>query len=57
MANVRFYDVTITRGDDPDEFSGIELTVHEEFLLLLTDMALEKGHVVEITKCEDMEAD
>ena len=57
MATTRFYDVNITRGDDPDGLSGIELTVHEEMLILLTDMALEKGHVVEITKCEDMEAD
>lgn len=57
MNRVRFYEVNISRGDDPDGLSGIDLTVHEEMLIALIDMALEKGHVVEITKCEDMEAD
>jgi len=57
MDKVRFYEVTISRKDDPDGLSGIDLSVPEEMLLVLTDMALDKGHVIEITEYEDVEAD
>ena len=57
MSKARFYEVTITRGDDPDGLSGIDLSVSEELLIVLTDMALDKGHIIEVTKYEDVEAD
>ena len=57
MANAKLYEVTITREDDSDGFSGIDLSVPGELIPLIADMALHKGHIITITKCENVATD
>ena len=49
-----FYNVVISRKDDPDGITGVDLNVSEDYLPELIDMVCYKGHRIEINGIEEV---
>ncbi len=55
MNKATIYSILISRKDDPDGISGIDLEVTEDFLPEIIDMVCLKGHKIEINGIEEVE--
>lgn len=51
----RLYHVVISRMDDEDGITGIDLDVDEDTVLLLMDMSLGKGHRFTVNGFDEVE--
>jgi hypothetical protein len=55
MSKTVFYSVVISRKDDPDGITGVDLNVSEDYLPELIDMVCYKDHKIEINGIEEVE--
>lgn len=54
MNEIVNYSVLISKKDDPDGITGIDLEVPDDFLPVLIDMVLSNGHKIEINDILDV---